>query len=227
MALYELSQDPAYSVERLFTTVNGTYGRVSMHGVRQVLLEQQAAALGIPLQVLSLPEQPGMETYNRLMGTTLAGICAEGFTHAVFGDIFLEDLREYREEQLKTQQIKACFPLWKKDTTWLMHEFIDLGFKTVVVCIKSELLDKSFAGRVIDRDFLKDLPEGVDPCGENGEFHTFVFDGPIFREPVEFKTGKRVYREYKAPGNKDDDCFSGHPPSGQMGFWFCDLLPNT
>ena len=155
-------------------------------------------------------------------------------SHIVFfGDIFLEDLKQYREIQLKKMNITGEFPLWKRDTKELIHEFIDLGFKSIVVCIKSELLDKSFAGRIIDKDFLKDLPLDVDPCGENGEFHTFVFDGPIFKKTVAYKTGEKVFREYKAPSNeKGNRSHSQLQPQPQpqplpssMGFWFCDLLP--
>ena len=148
----------------------------------------------------------------------------EKFTHAFFGDTFLEDLKKYREEQLSRVGIFCVFPLWKRSTVALMHEFIDLGFKTVVVCIKAELLPQEFAGRIIDKVFLKDLPKDVDACGENGEFHTFVFDGPIFKKPVPINVGEKVFREYKAPKDESDNCFTKKPASS-MGFWFCDLLP--
>jgi uncharacterized protein (TIGR00290 family) len=199
-----------------------------MHGVQEVLMEQQAAAIGLPLQKLVLPDQPSMSDYEGYMMQTLQGLQEEEFSHALFGDIFLEDLKVYRETQLARVGFKAVFPLWKRDTTELLHEFIDLGFKTILVCIKAELLDQSFAGRVIDKDFIKDLPKDVDPCGENGEFHTFVFDGPIFQQPVLFDKGEVVFREYKAPKDSNDNCFSKQPqrPSS-MGFWFCDLLPVT
>lgn len=226
LAIYHTLQDPNYRIEKLVTSVNSTFGRVSMHGVRAALLEQQAAALNLPLQQLLLADQPTMSEYNDAMGALTAGLQADGFTHAVFGDIFLEDLRRYREEKLTIQGISAYFPLWKRDTTELIHEFIDLGFKTITVCVKSGLLDESFAGRVIDRDFLKDLPANVDPCGENGEFHTFVFEGPIFSRPIPFTIGEKVFREYQAPKTKEDNCFSNTATAAsQMGFWFCDLLP--
>lgn len=221
LALYHLQQDQQYAIERLLTSISSTYGRVSMHGVRESLLEAQAKSIGLPLQKLWLPEQPSMEEYNQLMATTLAALKDEGFTHSVFGDIFLEDLKKYREEQLALQGFSAHFPLWKRDTRELLLEFLDLGFKTILVCIKSELLDKGFAGRIIDRDFLKDLPKEVDPCGERGEFHTFVFDGPIFREPISFSLGEVVYREYDTPKAADGT----KAASPAMGFWFCDLLP--
>lgn len=226
LAIYHALRNDQYRIEKLVTSVNSAYQRVSMHGVRTTLLEQQASQLGLPLQQLLLAEQPTMEEYNRSMSQLVAGLHQEGFTHAVFGDIFLEDLRRYREEKLAEQNIRAYFPIWKRDTTELIHEFIDLGFKTITVCVKSELLDQSFVGRVIDKDFLKDLPSNVDPCGENGEFHTFVFDGPIFKQPIPFTLGEKVFREYQAPKDQDDNCFSNttnRPAS--MGFWFCDLLP--
>jgi uncharacterized protein (TIGR00290 family) len=225
LALYHALNDKSYSVEKLLTNVNNQYRRVSMHGVREELLEQQAASIGISLQKLILPDQPSMSEYEEQMVQTLRQLQKEKFTHSLFGDIFLEDLKTYRELQLAKVQITAVFPLWKRDTTKLIHEFIDLGFKTIVVCVKSELLDESFAGRIIDKDFLKDLPDNVDPCGENGEFHTFVFDGPIFRKPVYYKSGEKVFREYKAPANVKDKCFTNQPLTPlSMGFWFCDLL---
>ena len=225
LALYHVLKEGEYSIEKLLTNVNKQFGRVSMHGVREELLEQQAAAIGIPLQKLILPDQPSMIEYEDLMIQTMEQLRKENFTHSVFGDIFLEDLKAYRETQLAKVHMHAVFPLWKKDTTMLMHEFIDLGFKTIVVCVKAESLDESFAGRIIDHNFLNDLPADVDPCGENGEFHTFVFDGPIFKKPVEYKLGEKVFREYKAPENEKDNCFTRQPtrPSS-MGFWFCDLV---
>ena len=226
LALYHMLNNKSYSVERLLTNVNSQYRRISMHGVREELLEQQAACIGIALQKLVLPDQPSMNEYEAHMMQTMRQLQEEGFTHSVFGDIFLEDLKQYREIQLKKMNMTGVFPLWKRDTKELIYEFIDLGFKTIVVCVKAELLDESFAGRIIDKDFLKDLPKNVDACGENGEFHTFVFDGPIFKNPVVYKTGKKVFREYIAPANNKDNCFQPQPsiPSS-MGFWFCDLLP--
>lgn len=225
LALYHAINDRNYSVEKLLTNVNNQYRRISMHGVREELLEKQASAIGIPLQKMILPDQPSMSEYEDQMMRTIKQLQEENFTHSVFGDIFLEDLKMYRETQLTKVQMTAVFPLWKRDTTELIHEFIDCGFKTIVVCVKAELLDKSFAGRIIDKDFLKDLPQNVDACGENGEFHTFVYDGPIFKNPVSFEVGDKVFREYQAPANEKDKCFTNQPltPSS-MGFWFCDLL---
>ena len=167
-----------------------------------------------------------MNDYEDAVAEKLITLKGEGFTNAVFGDIYLEDLKQYREAQLAPIGFKAIFPLWRRNTTELMHEFIDLGFKTIIVCTKAEALDESFAGRIIDRDFLKDIPSHVDPCGENGEFHTFVYDGPIFQRPVEFTTGEKVFREYIAPKDNKDQCFTQQPQVANMGFWFCDLLPS-
>ncbi len=226
LALYHAMKDPNYKIERLLTNINNQYCRVSMHGVREELVEQQAKAIGLPLQTLALPDQPTMEDYEYYMTTTLQGLKEEAFTHALFGDIFLEDLKKYREAQLAKIGFTAVFPLWKKDTKELLHEFIDLGFKTILVCIKAEVLHHSFAGRIIDKDFIKDLPSNVDACGEHGEFHSFVFDGPIFSQPIAYEKGEVVFRDYKSPEKKSDRCFTNQPPRpSSMGFWFCDLLP--
>ncbi len=225
LALYHALNDKNYAIEKLVTNVNNQYRRISMHGVREELLDQQAKCIDIPLQKLVLPDQPSMAEYEDQMMQTMRQLHNEKFTHSVFGDIFLEDLKIYREKQLAKVQMTAVFPLWKRDTTELIREFIDLGFKTIVVCVKAELLDESFAGRVIDKDFLKDLPPNVDACGENGEFHTFVFDGPIFKKPISFQIGEKVFREYIAPENDKDKCFASLPvTASSIGFWFCDLL---
>jgi len=224
LALYHTLQSGEHIPDLLLTSVNTSVDRISMHGVRTALLEMQADSLGIPLRKLELPEGLNMTDYNSIMSAAVTDLQVQGYGHTVFGDIFLEDLRVYHEQQLAPLAIKAHFPLWKRDTTELLHEFLDLGFKTVVACIKSELLDKSFAGRVIDKDFIKDLPAGVDPCGENGEFHTFVFDGPIFKKPIDYTMGEVVFREYQRPKDDKDNCFSSDA-SPQMGFWFCDLMP--
>jgi len=218
LALYYLQQREGLEVSRLLTTVNQHFGRVSMHGLRKELLEKQAMATGIPLSIIEVPKEPTMDQYETLMKQALTSLQKEGFRHCGFGDIFLEDLRNYREQQLRAFGIKGRFPIWKKDTITLLHEFITLGFKAIVICIKSELLDKSFLGREIDASFIQDLPKNVDPCGENGEFHTFCYDGPIFTNPILFKTGERVFRAYKTPQQDKETLAS-------MGFWFLDLIP--
>lgn len=224
LALYYLLQDKNYSIEHLLTSVNSFHNRVSMHGLRRELLEQQVRSLGITGSTIELPEQPTMEEYESVMRTAVMKLHRKGFKYAAFGDIFLEDLRKYREEQLDKLDIRAVFPIWKRDTRELLEEFIKLGFKAVVVCVKADLLEASFAGRMIDRSFIDDLPKGVDPCGENGEFHTFCFDGPIFKKAIPFTVGENVYREYTTPGNTQDKDEKGDVKN-KMGFWFCDVLP--
>ncbi len=218
LALYKTLQLDNIKVVKLLTSINAHHQRISMHGVRESLLEQQTSSIGIKLQKLNLPEKPDMDTYNNLMRQTVQDIKAEGIELAIFGDIYLEDLRKYREGQLEKVGINTYFPIWKMDTKDLLKEFLALGFKTIVVCIKAEMLDKSFVGRIIDEQFIDDLPDNVDPCGENGEFHTFVFDGPIFKQPIPFKIGETVYREYDSPKEENHE-------ASKMGFWFCDLLP--
>lgn len=195
-----------------------------MHGVREDLLELQAEAIGIPLQKHLLPDQPSMKDYEEHMMKTLGELQQQKYTHSVFGDIFLEDLKIYRENQLAKVGMGGVFPLWKRNSTQLINEFLDLGFKTIVVCLNEKFLDKSFCGRIIDKDFIKDLPQNVDVCGENGEFHTFVFDGPIFKNSIGFKKGETVYRKYEAPKTAADACFTKNDAT-QYGFYFCDLLP--
>ncbi len=226
LALHHILQEQQYEVTTLLTSVNAEFQRISMHGVRRELLHLQAKAIGLPVKEILLPEMPDMATYDRVMKENLEQLQLDGVQCSIFGDIFLEDLRKYREDRLAEAGLIGHFPLWKKDTTALIHEFIDLGFKTVVVCAKSELLSDEFVGRVIDRDFLKDLPKQVDPCGENGEFHTFVYDGPIFKEPVAFELGEKVFKTYIAPKGKEDTCFSSDKaPQPQAGFHYIDLLP--
>jgi len=223
LALHYLLQDENYSVEQLVTSVNAEYNRVSVHGLRRALLQQQIDAIGIPNSTIELPEGPSMAEYESLMTKSVTRLQQQGFEYACFGDIFLEDLKKYREEQLSCLNIGTVFPLWKRNTKELLNEFIHLGFKAIVVCINSDLLDESFAGRLIDENFINELPPGVDPCGENGEFHTFCFDGPIFKNAVPFIVGEKKYREYKAPENATDN--SSSQQKENMGFWFCDLLP--
>lgn len=223
LALYRVLQEEDYKVEILLTSVNTSHQRISMHGVRETLLEQQAICIGIPLKKVQLPEQLDMKDYNQLMEKMMMELKKEGFKYSIFGDIFLEDLKKYREEQLNSQGFLARFPIWKEDTRKLIQEFLNLGFKTIVVCVNSEMLDKSFAGRVINEKFLRDLPDNVDPCGENGEFHTFVFDGPIFKNPISFDIGEKIYREYNRPKNEMDSN-KGESQASTIGFWFCDLV---
>ncbi|WP_276876021.1 diphthine--ammonia ligase [Chryseobacterium joostei] len=218
LALYKILQEDQYEVSTLLTSINKEFQRISMHGVHVSLLEKQAESLKIPLIKMELPKEPSMEEYQQIMSKTMSEIQSQGITYSIFGDIFLEDLRKYREEQLKAIGMQAVFPLWKKDTLNLIHEFLDLGFKTIVTCVNGTYLDQSFAGRIIDQQFLDDLPNNVDPCGENGEFHTFTFDGPIFKNPIDFEIGEIVKKTYPKPKANSED------QDEDYIFWFCDLV---
>jgi len=215
LCLYKSLQSQQYQITNLLTSVNAVHDRISMHGIRRSLLEAQAKAIGISLDTIELPEQPGMEDYEQQMMYKVNKLKQSGCTHAIFGDIFLEDLRKYREDKLNEAGIQCVFPLWKENTTALVHEFIGLGFKSIIVCVNEQYLDKSFCGRIIDESFLADLPANVDPCGENGEFHSYVFEAPIFKETIHYKKGDIVYKKYEAPKNSDASAY---------GFYFCDLI---
>ncbi len=202
LALHALQQSGAWRVETLITTVTDAYDRVSMHGVRRALVRDQAAATGIPLVEVVVPPQSSNEIYERAMGEAFDRLYEDGIRRVAFGDIFLEDLREYRERQLAASGLECLFPIWKQATAALARSFIRDGFEAIAVCINPAVLDASFAGRSFDASFVADLPEGVDPCGENGEFHTFVWDGPILSRPIPVRRGEVVERD---------------------GFVFCDL----
>lgn len=195
MALYELCKRSSCEISALMTVVTKDYGRISMHGVREELLEAQAQAIGLPLEKVFITKKSDNKEYELRMKEALMRYKSLGVEAVAFGDIFLEDLKRYREERLDEVGLKAIFPIWKQDTRQLANSFIDLGFKTVISCVDSKVLDKTFAGRLFDKQFLSDLPPNVDPCGENGEFHSFVFDGPIFRGPVPCHAGETVLRE--------------------------------
>jgi uncharacterized protein (TIGR00290 family) len=204
MALYELLEGEEYDVVALLTTVTQGYDRISMHGVRRTLLEAQASALGLPLEVVYISQEASNEEYEEKMQSLLEKHKSSGVSAVVFGDLFLLDVRAYREDNLARVGMGAIFPLWKRDTRNLAKTFVNLGFKAVTACVDTQLLGKDFAGRQLDEQFFKDLPEQVDPCGENGEYHTFVYDGPIFRQAVEFTPGELVLREER--------------------FYYCDLI---
>jgi uncharacterized protein (TIGR00290 family) len=195
MALHTIIQSGEYNVLSLLTTLTEGYDRISMHGVRRELLEQQAAAIGVPLTKMFIPKKCSNENYEKLMAAEMEKWKDRGVSAVVFADIFLEDLRQYREDKLAQAGMEALFPLWKRPTRELARQFIALGFKSIITCVDSKALDRKFAGRLFDREFLAELPPGVDPCGENGEFHSFVFNGPIFNSPVKFEPGEVVLRE--------------------------------
>ncbi|WP_046757653.1 Dph6-related ATP pyrophosphatase [Kordia jejudonensis] len=224
LALYYMLQEKEFNIAKLVTTVNKDYERVSMHGLREALLDAQVERLQLPLQKIYFPAEVSMSSYDATMKNATQKLVAENFTHGIFGDIFLEDLRSYREKKLQEVGITGVFPLWKKDTKTLLKEFIHLGFKAITVCVNANLLDKSFVGRIIDEDFINDLPDTVDPCGENGEFHTFVFDGPLFSSPIEFAIGEKVLKTYTS-SEKDEDTCGTDDSAWDTAFWYCDLLP--
>lgn len=221
LALEALRRDPAYEVAGLLTTASEQYGRVSMHGVRLDLMQEQARRLGLPLITVAMPryenfaspdggacpiDLPGNNTYETMMVAAFDAARRDGVEAIAFGDIYLEDLREYRERLLARCSLRGVYPLWQRNTAELLREFIAGGWRAVTVCTDDERLPPSWSGREIDDAFAAALPEAVDPCGERGEYHSFVYDGPLFAEPVSFTKGDVVTR---AP------------------FTFCDLLPET
>ena len=198
LAVYELRKSGEYEVVSLLTTVAETYERVSHHGVRTELLERQADALGVRLHKLYLPAREcTMEEYEALMERTMLDYRAAGVRAVAFGDIFLRELRERREQKLGEVGMRGIFPLWLCDTAGLVRTFVKLGFKAYLSCIDGRKLGREFAGRMIDAELIRSLPPGVDPCGENGEFHSFVFDGPMFRRPVAVRVGEIVQRDVR------------------------------
>ncbi len=203
LALHALRQMPGLEVAGLLTTVTEDYDRISMHGVRRTLLEQQAAAAALPLHVVLIPRECTNEIYEERMTAVLTEIRDAGIRRVAFGDLFLEGIRAYREKRLTGFGMEAMFPLWGRDTSALARDFLRLGFAAYLVCVDTQTLAAIFAGRAFDEDLLRDLPPGVDPCGENGEFHTFVHAGPIFRAPVPCRRG---------------------PVEDRGRFHFCDLV---
>ena len=206
LALYEIQKEQRCRVAALLTTVTRDYDRVSMHGVRRALLERQAASLGLPLHEVLISKGATNEEYERKMAEAFSTYREGGIDTIAFGDLFLEDIRAYRDQFLARHGMRGLYPIWMRDTKEFIKQFLRLGFKAVVTCVDGRVLAPSFAGMMIDEDFLSALPADVDPCGENGEFHTFVFDGPAFKETVRFTVGERVARD---------------------SFWFCDLLPEA
>jgi uncharacterized protein (TIGR00290 family) len=195
MALHALRQDPSVVVVSLLTTVASEYQRISHHGVRVELLERQAAAAEVPLHIIELPTSATNDLYEAAMERAMRHFLERGVRHVAFGDIFLEDLRRYRERNLARVGMEALFPLWGNDTQALMERFLALGFQATLVCVDGQKLSREFAGRALDVSLLKDLPAGVDPCGENGEYHSFVHAGPIFEEPLSVQAGEVVTRD--------------------------------
>lgn len=204
MALRELMLSDKYEIVALLTTFTKEYGRISMHGVREELAEEQARAIGIPLEKVYITVDSTLEDYESAMKEVLEKYRSRGVSLVAFGDIFLEDLRKHREEKLAIIGMCGLFPLWKRNTSQLAQQFIELGFKAITTCVDSKVLDGSFVGRQIDQAFLSGLSLSVDPCGENGEFHSFVFKGPIFANDIAIKVGEKVFKDER--------------------FCFCDIL---
>ena len=204
LALNELRASPQFHVEALLTTVTRDYGRISMHGVRTALLERQAESLGLPLRQVFISKGATNAEYEGCMAAALSAFRSRGIETVAFGDLFLEDIKTYRDRFLARHEMTGLYPIWQRHTGTAIRDFLAAGFKTIIVCVDPRQLDPSFAGRIIDQQLLSELPASCDPCGENGEFHTFVFDGSIFEKPVRFAKGEIVCRD---------------------SFWFCDLIP--
>ncbi len=203
-------------VIRLITTINADFKRISMHGVREELLDLQASSIGLPLQKMYVPNIPENTVYETELFKIFIGLKEEGIEHVVFGDIFLEDLKKYRDDALAAHGLTGIYPLWKKPTDALMQDFLLQGFRTITCCVNTKYLGEEWAGKEIDSIFLKELPQNIDPCGENGEFHTFCFNGPIFKKPIGFKTGEKKYTPLAIRQDTDN--------TEEVGFWYIDLL---
>ncbi len=204
MTLHENRRNGNYEIVALLTTVTKEFDRVSMHGVRRAVLKKQGEAVGLPIEEIWIGKNASNEEYEAGMKDVLEKYKLAGVCDVLFGDLFLQDIRRYREERLSAIGMNAVFPIWKRETGALAHYFVDEGFRAIVCCIDPRFLDKKFCGMEFDNAFLSRLPAKVDPCGENGEFHTFVYDGPVFKNAIEVKLGEVVLRD---------------------GFYFADILP--
>ncbi len=211
LALDKLMQSSEYEVRGLLTTVNEHFQRVSMHGLRIEIVEQQADALGLPIEMIRLPKEVDYEIYEQHVKSSMTTLRESGIHGLAYGDIFLEDLKQYREKMLTECGLEGIYPMWQLDTGKLAEEFIRKGYRSIVISVNGTKLNSSFAGRNYDASFLNDLPSGTDPCGENGEFHSFVTDGPVFKYPVSVQTGSIEERHYG--GDRENRAY------------FCDLLP--
>lgn len=219
MAYYHLQHNNSYRVKTLLTSLSESYNRVSMHGTPATLLELQAQRMQLPLKKILLPENADMDIYNGIMQTAVTELKAEGIATFAFGDIFLEDLKTYREAQLAKAGATAVFPLWKKNTADLVAQLEDAGIKAMIICVHDKFLSKDFLGRFVNRELLRDLPSNVDPCGENGEYHTVVIDAPFFNKAITVTKGETVYKKYAADANQSD--------AWHTGFYFLDVQPEV
>lgn len=207
LALYKILKTESYNIVSLITTVTEEYDRISIHGVRNDLLEKQAQSLKLHLHKIIIPKNCSNNIYERNLTETLSIYKNKGITEVAFGDIFLEDVKEYRDELLKKIGMKGIYPIWQNNSKELAKVFIESGFRAITTCIDSQQIHKNFAGKEYNQDFLDDLPDTADPCGENGEFHTFVYNGPIFNVKVNFIIGDIVLRDNR--------------------FFYCDLIPDN
>ncbi|MGJ8672310.1 ATP-binding protein [Rubritalea sp.] len=227
-------KDSAYALTKLsqkeklggiVTSLSAEFRRISMHGVREELLDAQAEAIGLPLHKVLIPRDCNMQDYDQVLSTEMEHLKTMGATRCAFGDIFLEDLRAYRQKQMDAVKLETSFPIWKEaDTRTMAKSIIESGIKAIVVCVNGKHFDKSFLGRKYDADFLNDLPSEVDPCGENGEFHTFVYDSPNFSSAIPIKLGEKVDKLYTPASNEEDEPECGAKPAWDTQFYFQDLL---
>ena len=210
-ALHQLKEANIYEVKYLLSTINGNNHRLSMHGVPESLIEKQAESIGIPLIKVYVYESNN-EEYEKQMLATLLKLKLEDIDTIAFGDILLEDLKQYREVKNLSIGMKSIFPIWKKDTNQLVKDFIGKGFQSIICCVSEQYLTQEFCGKIIDEPFIQSLPATVDACGENGEYHSFCFDGPVFQWPIAFTIGKKIYKPFTNPTGNNNS-----------GFWYCDL----
>lgn len=194
-ALHVMRQDPAIEVAGLLVTINEAFDRVAMHGVRHALVEAQAHAAGLPLHIVTIPNPCPNEIYEARMASFVAEVRARGIEAMAFGDLFLEDIRSYREQRLNGTGLTPLFPLWGRNTSELAQEMIDAGLRARIVCLDPRQLDRRFIGRDFDAALLAELPASVDPCGERGEFHTFAYAGPMFSKPIRIEPGETIERD--------------------------------
>ena len=219
LALYKILLSGEYEVAHLHTVFNASNKRVGLHGVHENLIEKQAEAIGVPLVKLYLEESDNHDRYEALMKHFYNNCFREGIQAVMFGDIFLEDLREYRMRMLTTARLEGVFPIWKIESARLLEDFLNVGFKTLLCSAKSEYFEAADVGKIITTDFVQRFSNKIDICGENGEFHTFVVDGPIFRSPVKFSLGEVTSRSYQYKVKRND----GTVEEQETAFWFQDI----
>ncbi|GAL83557.1 hypothetical protein MYP_784 [Sporocytophaga myxococcoides] len=217
-ALYKTISSGAFEILALLTTINSAYSRVSMHGVREELMDLQAKHIGIPLYKVYIPEVCTNEEYEKQMEEAMIYWKEKGVSHIIFGDIFLEDLKRYREEKLEKVGMKAVFPLWKEDTAELLSSFLKLGFKTMICSGSCKNINEELVGETLSEEIVGLMSPGTDPCGENGEFHTFVYEGPVFREKLDVACTEKVVKYYNVKKETE-----GRIVEEEVGYWFADI----